>query len=97
MKKTVKIYDCKEQVIGEVDYVDFIDFRIAIIKGEHELPCYVENEHGGLSEIDEYGCISQGKWPFEYVHDKLTEIIKQKKVVEQENKKLAELQGKLSQ
>jgi len=54
--KTETILNEDGSIYGEFDYIDFLEFKIRLIKGEILEKLYFKNEHGGMSEIDEFGC-----------------------------------------
>lgn len=56
MKKTEKIFDENNNLVGEFDYPDLLVFLIKIINEEVKGVYYFENEHGGRNKIDEFGC-----------------------------------------
>ncbi len=56
MKKTETILREDGSIYKEVDHLDDLVLRIAIIKKEITEPLYYKNEHGGMDLIDEFGC-----------------------------------------
>ena len=81
MKKTEKVFDDNDNLIGEFDYLDYNEFIIKILTGEVSGPFYVENEYGGKDLIDEYGCVKHYR-TFSIVPEQLHKIIQLQMVVE---------------
>ena len=77
MKKTVKIFDENDNLYGEYDYLDFLDFRIDFLtkSSNGAVPkLYIENGYGGRDLINKFGTVI-GKEPFFEVQSKLKKIV----------------------
>ena len=93
MKKTEKVYDVENNLIGEFDYMDFLQFKLNLLStgtGMHDKEYYIEDEDGLKHLIDEFGCVSTYN-PFREIDVMLTNIIhlqmtKRKKYFEERNK-----------
>jgi len=56
IKKTEIILREDNTIYGEYDYIDCLQLRLDIVEGKVKEKLYYRNEHGGMDEIDEYGC-----------------------------------------
>lgn len=75
-QKTEKIVDENKNLIVELDYIDFLQFKIKLMQIGYEGGYYYLNEHGGIDEIDKYGN-SDTYYPFKCVTKLLHELIKE--------------------
>ena len=86
VKKTTKIFkpidgsvdkfeDCKFEVVAELDYPDFLQYRLKLLEEDYKGGLYVENKHGGYDEMNEFVCIETGSYPFDHLNDILYKII----------------------
>jgi hypothetical protein len=74
LKKTELIVREDNTIYGEYDYIDLLQLKIEIIKGNINERLYYRNEHGGIEQIDEFGCSSY--LDFENVMDLLHTVVK---------------------
>lgn len=56
IKKTEIVVRKDNTIYGEYDYIDLLQLKLEIIEGKIKEKLYYRNEHGGITEIDEYGC-----------------------------------------
>lgn len=56
IKKTEIILREDNTIYGEFDYIDCLQLKLDIVEGKVKEKLYYRNEHGGMDEIDKYGC-----------------------------------------
>ena len=74
LKKTELIVREDNTIYSEVDYIDDLQLKLAIINGKITEPLYYRNQHGGISRIDDFGCCQNYK-PFKDVSPLMFEIV----------------------
>jgi hypothetical protein len=79
IEPTVYVVSENNQVYGVYGYVQLLELRLAIVRGEINEQLYYRNEHGGISKIDEFG-ISDYE-PFQIVMDLLRDILKEQMTI----------------
>lgn len=62
-------------VYKQVHYIEHLELRLQIVKGEIKEPLFYRNEHGGMTEIDEFSCSDYR--PFKRSDFLLHELIKE--------------------
>lgn len=55
MKKREIVVRSDNSIYGVYDYIDILQLKLEIINGEIKEQLYFRNEHGGISEINEFG------------------------------------------
>lgn len=66
--------DFKFKVVAELDYIDYLQFRLKLLEDGYTGGYYVENQHGGVDEIDKFGCTQQYR-EFKCINEILCKII----------------------
>ena len=51
--------DFKFKVVAELDYIDYLQFRLKLLEDGYETGYYIENQHGGVDKIDKFACSEQ--------------------------------------
>ena len=81
-KKTEKIFvydesiedDFKFKLFVELDYIDYLQFRLKLLETGYVEGYYIENQHGGVDKIDRFGCSGQYN-DFKCINEILCKII----------------------
>lgn len=55
-KKTEIVVRKDNTIYGQYDYIDMLQLKIDIVNGKVTEQLYYRNDHGGISQIDEFGC-----------------------------------------
>ena len=66
--------DFKFKVVAELDYIDYLQFRLKLLEDGYETGYYIENQHGGVDKIDKFGCSEQYR-DFKCINEILCKII----------------------
>ena len=63
MKRIETILREDGSIYGVLDYIECLQLKLNIIEGGIKEKLYYRNEHGGMDEIDEYGCSYHRDFP----------------------------------
>lgn len=75
MKKTEIVVRKDNSIYGKYDYIDILQLKLEIINGKIKEQLYFRNEHGGISEINEFGnCATYHE--FKIIDDLLTQVVR---------------------
>jgi hypothetical protein len=74
LKKTELVVREDNSIYGEYDYIDMLQLKIEIIKGNIPDTLYYRNQYGGIDLIDKFGCSTYRD--FENASDLLVSVVK---------------------